>query len=202
MMRLKRWGSKLRRAHFLFVTALCAALLASCVGVPLTTMARMATVDPGDIIFGDAGQYALAFNVDQKVIPRKEATPTLDIAMRPNVEGDYPVFERKMQFEIAKENPVSLGLAPYTAGRQWIVYRLSPAARKEHVDFLRYVQIQKSRLNPRGGGNLTAEFSLDFIAELIPQSADDRIEAWVQLKTTTGFLKLWSGNSKTLAKKN
>lgn len=177
-------------------------LTASCAGVPLMTMARMATVDPGDIIVGDAGQYALAFNVDQKVIPRKETTPTLDIAMRPNVEGDYPVFERKMQFEIAKENPVSLGLAPSTAGRQWIIYRLSPAGRKEHVDFLRYVQTQKSRPNPRGGGNLTAEFSLDFIAALIPQSADERVEAWIQLKTTTGFSKLWSGNSKTLAKKN
>lgn len=202
MMRLKPSSNNLRRAHFIFGAVLCISLLASCAGIPLTTMVRMATIEPSDIILGDAGQYALAFDVDQKVIPRKESTPTLDIAVRPNVEGDGLVFERQMQFEIAKDNPALLGLAPSKTGRQWIIYRLSAAGRKDHVDFLQYVETQKTRPIRRGGANLTASFSLDFIADLIPQSADDRVEAWVQLKTTTGFLKLWSGNSKTLAKKN
>ncbi len=202
MMRLKPLSVNLRRPHFIFVAAFCMTLLASCAGIPLMTMLRMATIEPGDIIFGDAGQYALAFNVDQKVVPRKESIPTLDIEVRPNVEGDAPVFERQMQFEIARDNPALLGLAPSKTGRQWIIYRLSPAGRKDHIDFVQYIETQKTRPVRRGGAALTASFSLGFITDLIPKNADERVEAWVQLKTTTGFLKLWSGNSKTLAKKS
>ena len=202
MMRLKPWSGNLRRAHFIFIAAFCITLLASCAGIPLMTMAKMATIEPSDIIFGDAGQYALAFDVDQKVMPREKSIPTLDVAVRPNVEGDIPAFERKMQFEIAKDNPALLGLSPSKAGRQWFIYRLSQSGQRDHVDFLHYVQVQKNRPNPRGGAKLTFSFSIDFIADLIPQNADERVEAWVQLKTTVGFLKLWSGNSKMLAKKS
>ncbi len=201
-MRLKTWSGNLLRAQLIFVAACCAALLVSCAGVPIMTMARMATIEPSDIILGDVRQFALAFDVDQKVVPREATIPTLDFEVRPNVVGDGPVFERKMQFEIAKDNPASLGLTPTKQGRQWIIYRLSPSGQKDHIDFLQYMQAQKSRPNPRGGGTLTASVSIDFIADLIPKNADEHVEAWVRLKTTAGFLKLWSGNSKTLAKKS
>ncbi len=201
MMRLKPWSDNVRRVYWTFVLAFCGALLSSCAGIPLTTMARMAMMEPGDIILGDASQYALAFEVDQKVVPREQSVPTLDVAVRPNVEGDIPVFERKMQFEIAKDNTASLGLTPAKAGRQWVIYRLSQSGQRDHADFLQYIQERKKKPNPRGA-SLDLSFSIEFIADLIPKNADEHVEAWVRLKTTTGFIKLWSGNSETLAKKS
>jgi hypothetical protein len=189
---------RLSRSFIKLFAALSILLMAGCAGVPLLTIAKMATLNPQDVIMGDASQYMIAFDVSSAVKTKSEHVPSIMIESRPNVAGDFPIFERALAFEEVKAGVAIPNLKPASSGRKWIVYRLSPTGREGHADFLRYVESVKNRPNKLGGVSLNMAIPLDFLAEIMPRTNDDHVEALVQLKASSGFIKLWSGNANTL----
>jgi hypothetical protein len=200
---MKRLNTEIRR-YLLGIVVLACGALAGCSGVPLWTMARMATINPGDIITGDASQYVLAVNVDAGVNANLTSTdvPRIDIESFTNVPGDWAPFSGVLEFERVQEAPASLGLAAPTQGRRWIIYRLSAAGKAKHAAFLQYIDEFRKRPNPKGGGRMQFGLELDFAATILRESKDQNVDLWLRLKTRDGFFRLWSGNAQSLARKS
>jgi hypothetical protein len=194
---MKRWN----RSFATLIAAIALPLFAGCAGVPLLTMAKMAMLNPQDVIMGDASQYMIAFDVSSTVKAQPEKLPFIAIDMRPNVAGDFPVFERTLAFEEIGVGVAIPSLKPAKAGRKWIVYRLSQSGREGHAEFLRFIEREKNRPIKLGGAQLDVSISLDFLADIIPRTDDNRVEAFLQLKSVDGFTKLWSGNASTINRK-
>lgn len=181
-------GSALRDAWqrgLLFAAATLA--LASCSGVPMRTMAKLAMAGPDEILGAEARDLRVAIDVDARVKVGAGRAPALDVAL----VADSGM---KRNWTIPLEpDPVAAaaqGLRTLRGDRHWLVWRLTEAGAR---DFREMQALLRPMLKKDEIGSLLVKVRQDWIGEGWPALKDDRIETWVRTRESDGFYELWSG---------
>ena len=172
------------------------ACLTACSGIPLSTVPRLLTLQ-SEVLQADPGQFMLAIQTDERMVPPAGSTPTLDIALRPRAAGSFEPWERKLPMAMVT-TAAPAGLPRAGRGRHWLVYSLDPSSQRE----LEQLRERMSALQAKGkgwpGGSLSIGISQEGIAVDDPRLAHTRWETWLQASARGGFFPLWSGTLEQL----
>ena len=176
---------------------LLALLLAACSGVPLSSIPRLAALQ-AELLDGDPAEFALAVQVDERMVPPPGAAPTLNIELRPLEAGAFEPWLRKLPMRVTHLAPKVLPEAG--RGRRWLVYRLTPDAQAEFLrSRVRLAQVRAERQG-KSGGSLAIGMAQEGLAADDPRLAHTHWESWLQTSARGGFFKLWSGTLDDLKK--
>ena len=176
---------------------LLALLLAACSGIPLASIPRLASLQ-AELLDGDPAEFALAVQVDERMVPPPGAVPTLNIELRPRQAGAFEPWLRKLPMRVT--HPVPTVLPDAGPGRRWLVYSLTPSAQAEFVrSRVRLAQIKAERQG-KSGGSLAIGIAQEGLAADDPRLEHTHWESWLQSSARSGFFKLWSGTLDGLKK--
>jgi len=176
---------------------LLALLLAACSGVPLSSIPRLAALQ-AELLDGDPAEFALAVQVDERMVPPPGAAPTLNIELRPLEAGAFEPWLRKLPMRVTHLAPKVLPEAG--RGRRWLVYCLTPDAQAEFLrSRVRLAQVRAERQG-KSGGSLAIGMAQEGLAADDPRLAHTHWESWLQTSARGGFFKLWSGTLDDLKK--
>lgn len=164
--------------------------LGGCAGVPLRTMAKLATLQPADLMVADPRVFAVALDVDARVQPGPGRTPVVDLALEPVEAGAFAAQKFALASEPYAVPQSELGLRAAKPGRHWLVYRLTPAAA---ADLEKAQAVMRGAREAKQRGRLTLAVRNDWIAELVPAARGTETSTWVRLARADGFFELWSG---------
>jgi hypothetical protein len=183
----------LAKARHNVVLLALAALLAGCAGIPLSTVARMATFKPETLLDADPAELRVALDFDARMRAVFAQVPELLVSVKPADAGTFVPIDRNIPFGLDDGDPAKLGLAPARPGRQWLVYRLDPrgaTALREVQQLMRALRDAKPKPHR---GVLRIEVKLDGVGDAFPELHDTHLESWLRITAADGFFKLWSG---------
>lgn len=170
--------------------AVAGAALAGCAGVPLATMARLATLRPDDLLAADPRQVSVALDVDARVKPAAGRAPVVDLALEPVDPAAFAPLELALPSEPDPTPVRDLGLAAPAPGRHWLVYRLTEPAARDLA--LAQATMRRAR-EAKHKGRLSLEVRNDWIAEFYPVARGSAASTWLRLARADGYFELWSG---------
>lgn len=173
-------------------------VLSACAGVPLSTMAKMATFKGEQLIDVEPAQFYVALNVDARIQPSTTRTPKFQISIKPKDEKGFDPVEMEIPFQLVAVDPAKMGLDPAQPGKKWLLYGFGSEGIKELKavqDKFRAIRADKNR--PKGG-HLALGVSQDWVGEMYPQYKNTYLESWLRLNPKDGFFKLWSGRVDSL----
>lgn len=180
--------SRLRRGLLLAAVA----SLAACGGIPLRSLPRLAEFS-GQLLEADPAQFAVALQVDARLVPPAGAVPLLQIQLKPRVAGAFEPVDRKLPLALTSATAAMAGLDAPGPGRRWLVYTLPPATQAE----LQRVQatVRQARAQPgyQRGGTLAIGIEQKDLAIADPALANSRWSTWVQVSRGEGFFEVWNG---------
>lgn len=141
-------------------------------------------------------EFMFAVQTDDRVIPRSDATPSLDIAFKPAEGSGLQALVRKLPMRlVVQDRPAGLAASP--AGRRWMVYSLTPESQlemaRQQASFKAQLAARKSEPDSKKGGTLTVGISQEGIAVDDPSLAYTHWNSWLQTSGQRGYFELWSG---------
>ena len=192
------------------ISALAAALLGACSGVPLTSIPRLLRLN-GQLLDAKPAEFLLAIQLDARVAPTPGGVPVMEVVIQPVVPGAFEVINKQLPMRLNGQASTdsaalrSFGLEAAPSGRRWVVYSFTPESQAELVRIQtaikRLLQDQQAGSGPgKGGGKITAGIAQEGIAARDPAFASTRWESWLQTRQSEGFYELWSGTVATLLK--
>ena len=176
-----------------------ASLLASCGGIPLRSLPRLMKLQE-QLLDANPAEFMLAIQADARVTPPAGAMPTLQMAIKPAVEGAFEPVDKKLPMRFVVTSGNSLGLATPPPNRRWLIYSLPPESQAE----LQQLQATFKRLQAQSGsnrgGSVRVGISQEGLAVRDPALANTKWETWLQTTKRDGFFELWSGTIADLLK--
>ncbi|MEO5796548.1 MAG: hypothetical protein ABIP34_17025 [Rhodoferax sp.] len=177
-------------------TAVYASLLlglAACSGIPIRSMARLTQL-PDQLLHASPAEILFAVQVDTRLLPTVNGTPSFNIDIQPAVAGAFEPVQRKLPMELNVTATPAMGLEPAPTGRRWMLYRFSPASQSElsriQANFLRLQAQRRSGT----GGSLAVGIAQDGVVATDASLDNTRWESWLQTSAQEGFYRLWSGS--------
>jgi len=189
----KSYNNEKLQLHFICMIRLSviilAAALASCGGIPIRSMPRLLGLQE-EIVTLKPSDFMLAIQVDQRLAPPKDASPTLELTIRPTEPSAFTPVDKHLPMDFAIAEANGLGLPNPPAGRKWLIYRLTSASQTELSRLQAYFIGLKAQ---HQSGTLGVGIAQDGIAVRDPQLADTRWESWLRTSPLDGYFELWSG---------
>lgn len=171
--------------------------LSACGGVPIATVARLATKGPDYLLDAQPLDIRVALDVDERIKAAATQPPVL-VAVLKAADTQAPVLERNIP--LANDaNPADLmGLPSPGAHRNWLVWRIDRAGAAQFAEVqqrLRDMRAAKQK------GSLGLGVKLDGIAEAFPQFMSTEVGVWMLVRPADGYYKMWSGRIADAAKR-
>jgi hypothetical protein len=173
---------------------LISTMLSACMGIPLSSIPRLMSLKD-ELLILTPSDLRIAFQIEESLVPKAGATPTLDLAFVPDKGSDLPAIERKLPMQLlVLANPEGLSSAP--SSRRWLIYSLTTESqielRRQQAQYRKILAEQQSGPK-KPGGVLTLGISQ---AGLAPD--DTRLDgtvwqSWLRTTPQAGYFKLWSG---------
>jgi hypothetical protein len=174
-------------------------LLASCSGVPLRSLPRLASLQ-GQLLDANPAEFMLAIQTDARLVPPPGAVPLLQLAIRPAEPGLFEPIDKTLPMQMTVTGTQTPGLPVAASNRRWLIYTLPPSSQSE----LRAVQDKFKRIREQRqgqkGGSVAIGIAQDGVAATHPSLADTRWQSWLQVSRRDGFFELWSGTVGELLK--
>ena len=162
--------------------------LAGCAGVPVTTVARLATKGPDYLLDAQPLDLRVGLDVDERLKAAATKSPVLVAVLR---SGDGPpVLERNIPLVVDTTPSDLQGLPSAGARRAWLVWRVEPAGASEFAEVQQRLRAMRSA---KQKGSLGLGVKLDGIAEGFPQYTDTEVAIWMRIAPADGYYKMWSG---------
>jgi hypothetical protein len=155
---------------------------------------------PGELLNADPAEFMLAVQVDARMVPQRDAVPTLDIQFLPREPGAFEAIERKLPMRMTVSSIPALGLAAAPAERRWLLYSFPPESQAELSRLQAYFRRIRAERKGAGGGRLSLGIAQDGVAAEDPAFAHTRWESWLRTSRKEGFFELWSGSIAELKK--
>ncbi len=178
----------------------CAAALAACGGIPLTSLPRLAQLS-GQLLEADPAQFMAALQVDARVVPPAGAVPLLHIQLKPKVEGAFAPVDRQLPLAMTTASGATLGLDAPGPGRRWLVYSLPPATQAELKKVQAMVKQAQAQPGYQRGGSLALGVEQKNLAVTDPALARTKWSTWMQVKQSEGFFEVWNGTPEEILKR-
>lgn len=181
------------RRHLLAAAgALPVVMLAGCGGVPLSALPRLARL-PQLLLEADPAEFALALQMDMRMVPPPGEVPWLILQVRPSAGSRVEPLDRRLALQqaVARATPVGLAAAP--AGRRWLLYTLPPATQVELSRLQALARTLRADAQGKGGGTLSVGIEQAALASPDPALAETRWDTWLQTRQADGFFEVWSG---------
>jgi hypothetical protein len=188
-------GFRVRRRAVLVALGLA---LAGCAGVPVTTVARLATKGPDYLLDAQPLDLRVALDVDERIRAAATKPPVLVVVLKSADSDAAPVVERNIPLAVDTAPAAGQGLPPAGAHRGWLVWRVDPAGARQFAEVqqrLRDMRAAKQK------GSLGLGIKLDGIAEAFPQYMSTEIATWMLIRPEDGYYKMWSGRIVDATKK-
>lgn len=168
-------------------------MITACAGVPLRSLPQLMRLQ-SEVLEANPAEFMLAIQVDVRMEPPPDATPILQIAIRPSEPGAFKAIDKRLPMRFTIASTGVLGLAPPSENRRWLIYSLSPESQTELLDLqhsFKYIQSQK---HDKQGARISIGIAQDNVATKDPSLANSRWESWLQTSQREGFFELWSGS--------
>ncbi len=183
--------------RFLLLLSLCC--LVACGGIPLRSLPRLVKLQ-SEMLEANPAEFMVAIQADMRMVPPADASPILQIAIRPAEAGAFEVIDRKLPMRFTVTSANSLGLAPPPSNRRWLIYSLTPDSQAELARIQEFFKRRQSDPSNKKGGTLSLGIAQDGVATKDPALANTRWESWLQVSRQEGFFELWSGSVADLLK--
>jgi hypothetical protein len=193
------------------ISALAAALLGACSGVPLTSIPRLLRLS-SQLLDANPAEFMVAIQLDARMAPAPGGVPVMETVIEPAVPGAFEVVNKKLPMRLVNGQAGtdttalrSFGLQAAPTGRRWLIYSFTPESQAELVRIQtaikRLQQDKQAGSGPgKGGGKITVGIAQEGIAASDPAFASTRWESWLQTRQSEGFYELWSGTVGALLK--
>ena len=200
-------------------SALAAALLGACSGVPLTSIPKLLRLS-SQLLDANPAEFRVAIQLDARMAPTPGGAPVMEVVIEPAVPGAFEVVNKKLPMRLVngQAGPAtatatatdttalrSFGLQAAPPGRRWLIYSFTPESQAELVRIQtavkRLQQDKQAGSGPgKGGGKTYIGIAQEGIAARDPAFANTRWESWLQTRQSEGFYELWSGTVGALLK--
>ncbi len=198
-------------------SALAAALLGACSGVPLTSIPKLLRLS-GQLLDANPAEFRVAVQLDARMAPTPGGAPVMEVVIEPAVPGAFEVVNKKLPMRLVNGQAGSatataadttalrsFGLQAAPPGRRWLIYSFTPESQAELVRVQttakRLQQDKQTGSGPgKGGGKTYIGIAQEGIAARDPAFANTRWESWLQTRQSEGFYELWSGTVGSLLK--
>lgn len=184
------------RRFFLLLSLSC---LVACSGIPLRSLPRLVKLQ-SEMLQANPAEFMVAIQADMRMVPPADASPILQIAIRPAEAGAFEMIDRKLPMRFVVVSANSLGLTPPPSNRRWLIYSLTPDSQAELVRIQEFFKRRQSDPSHNKGGTLSLGIAQDGVATKDPALANTRWESWLQVSRQEGFFELWSGSVADLLK--
>ena len=195
------------------ISALAAALLGACSGVPLTSIPRLLRLS-SQLLDANPAEFMVAIQLDARMAPTPGGVPVMEAVIEPTVPGAFEVVNKKLPMRLVngQAGPAtdttalrSFGLQAAPPGRRWLIYSFTPESQAELVRIQTAVKrLQQDKQAGSGpgkrGGRITVGIAQEGIAARDQAFANTRWESWLQTRQSEGFYELWSGTVGALLK--
>lgn len=193
------------------ISALAAALLGACSGVPLTSIPRLLRLS-SQLLDANPAEFMVAIQLDARMAPTPGGVPVMEAVIEPAVPGAFEVVNKKLPMRLVNGQVGpdttalrSFGLQAAPAGRRWLIYSFTPESQAELVRIQTAVKrLQQDKQAGSGpgkrGGRITVGIAQEGIAARDQAFANTRWESWLQTRQSEGFYELWSGTVGALLK--
>lgn len=193
------------------ISALAAALLGACSGVPLTSIPRLLRLS-SQLLDANPAEFMVAIQLDARMAPTPGGVPVMEAVIEPAVPGAFEVVNKKLPMRLVNgqastDTPAlrSFGLQAASPGRRWLIYSFTPESQAELVRIQTAVKrLQQDKQAGSGpgkrGGRITVGIAQEGIAARDQAFANTRWESWLQTRQSEGFYELWSGTVGALLK--
>ncbi|MFO1414947.1 MAG: hypothetical protein U1F10_13755 [Burkholderiales bacterium] len=181
---------KRQTLHRRLALAVLALALAGCAGVPVTTMARLATKGPDYLLDAQPLELRVALDVDERIKAAATQSPVLVVVLRSADRDAPPVLERNIPLAVDTAPSARQGLPAAGAHRGWLVWRVDPAGARQFAEVqqrLRDMRAAKEK------GSLGLGVKLDGLAQAFPQFMSTEVATWMLIRPEDGYYKMWSG---------
>ena len=170
-------------------------VLGACSGIPLSSLPRLMNLQQ-ELLETRPAEFMFAVQTDDRVIPRSDAVPSLDIAFKPEEGSGLQAMTRKLPMRLVVQDRPA-GLTPSPAGRRWMVYSLTLESQlemaRQQASYKAQLAARKSGADGKKGGTLTVGISQEGIAVDDPRLAYTQWSSWLQTSGHSGYFELWSG---------
>ena len=198
-------------------SALAAALLGACSGVPLTSIPKLLRLS-SQLLDANPAEFRVAIQLDARMAPTPGGAPVMEVVIEPAVPGAFEVIDKKLPMRLVngQAGPStatatdttalrSFGLQAAPPGRRWLIYSFTPESQAELVRIQTAVkrrqQDKQAGSGPgKGGGKTYIGIAQEGIAARDPAFANTHWESWLQTRQSEGFYELWSGTVGALLK--
>lgn len=193
------------------ISALAAALLGACSGVPLTSIPRLLRLS-SQLLDANPAEFMVAIQLDARMAPTPGGVPVMEAVIEPTVPGAFEVVNKKLPMRLVNGQVGpdttalrSFGLQAAPPGRRWLIYSFTPESQAELVRIQTAVKrLQQDKQAGSGpgkrGGRITVGIAQEGIAARDQAFANTRWESWLQTRQSEGFYELWSGTVGALLK--
>lgn len=172
--------------------------LSACAGVPVATVARLATKGPDYLLDAQPLDIRVALDVDERIKSVATQPPILLVVLKTGDADAPPVLERNIPLATDAVAADMQGLPAAGAQRNWLVWRVDPAGARQFSEVqqrLRDMRAAKQK------GSLGLGVKLDGIAEAFPQYKSSETAVWMLIRPADGYYKMWSGRIADAAKR-
>lgn len=182
-----------------FLLLLCLCCLVACSGIPLRSLPRLVKLQ-SELLEANPAEFMVAIQADARMAPPPDASPILQIAIRPAEAGAFEAIDRKLPMRFAVSSATTLGLAAPPSNRRWLIYSLTPESQAELTRIQDFFKRRQSDPSHKKGGTLSLGIAQDGVASKDTALANTRWESWLQVSRQEGFFDLWSGSVAELLK--
>lgn len=176
---------------------LCACLfLASCSGIPLRSLPKLVQLQES-IVQDSPADFALAIQVDKRMVVTPQASPTLLLNVTPSQGALVPAANLRIPMALSLTQIPDL--PPAGSGRLWLTYTLPPDSQQQ-VLRVREIYRQTTSTKRKEGISISVGIEQDGLAVTNPALAHTHWESWLRTDRSRGFFELWSGTVGDLVK--
>lgn len=175
--------------------------LAACSGIPLRSVPHLLNLQ-STLMDSDLADLTLAIQLDERIAPPPGAVPQLILKITPSDPEAFAPVDRQFPLVALTAWGGMVGLPALDRGRRWLIYRLSPDARRDLGELRDRFKALRDQKGSGKGGALSIGIAQEGMAVKDPVFASSRWESWLQVSRTQGFFQLWSGTTAELLRQS